>query len=109
MADIKFSGDERETVIERLETLKNIKLKPVRRYKKFLKGSDGLYYCIVGGSGDWHAIPKEVMEQEKKGQASVYLVIARWLKKNRDLRWLAEAVVRIAKFVITKRKGRFSV
>ncbi len=85
MADIKFSGDEREQVIERLETLKNIKLKPVGRYKKFLKGSDGLYYCIVGGSGDWHAIPKEVMEQEKKDQASVYLVIARWLKTKIEI------------------------
>jgi len=85
MADIKFSGDEREPVIERLETLKNIKLKPVGRYKKFLKGSDGLYYCIVGGSGDWHAIPKEVMEQEKKGQASVYLVIARWLRTRIEI------------------------
>ena len=85
MSDTKFSGDEREPVIGRLETLKNIKLKPVGRYKKFLKGSDGLYYCIVGGSGDWHAIPKEVMEQEKKDQASVYLVIARWLKTKIEI------------------------
>ena len=85
MADIKFSDDERKQVIERLKTLKNIKLNPVGRYKKFLKGSDGLYYCIVGGSGDWHAIPKEVMEQEKKDQASVYLVIARWLKTRIEI------------------------
>ena len=85
MADIKFSGDEREPVIERLETLKNIKLKPVGKHKKFLKGSDGLYYCIVGGRDDWHAIPKEVMEQEKKDQASVYLVIARWLRTKIEI------------------------
>ncbi len=85
MADIKFSRDEREQVIEKLETLKNIKLKPVGRYKKFLKGDDGLYYCIVGGIGDWHAIPKEVMEQEKMDQASVYLVISRWLKTKIEI------------------------
>ncbi len=85
MADIKFSGDEREPVIKRLETIKMIKLKPVGRYKKFFKGSDELYYCIVGGSGDWHAIPREVMEQEQKNQASVYLVIARWLKIKIEL------------------------
>jgi len=85
MADIKFSDDEREPVIERLETLKHIKLKPVGKYKKFLKGSDGLYYCIVGGNGDWHEIPKEVMEQEKKDQASVYLVIARWLRTKIEI------------------------
>ena len=85
MADIKFSGDEREPVIERLEILKNIKLKPIGKYKKFLKGSDGLYYCIVGGTGDWHEIPKQVMEQEKKAEASVYLVIARWLKTKIEI------------------------
>jgi len=85
MADIKFGDDERDRVVERLEQLKNIKLKPVGNKKKFLKGSDGLYYCIVGGSGDWHAIPKEVMEQEKKDYASVYLVIARWLKTQIEI------------------------
>jgi len=81
----KFSDYERKAVIERLETLKNIKLKPVGKSKVFHKGSDGLYYCIVGGRGDWHAIPKAVMEQEKKGQASVYLVIARWLRTKIEI------------------------
>jgi hypothetical protein len=85
MADIKFSGDERDPVIERLETLKNIKLKPVGRSKKFLKGSDELYYCIVGGTGDWHAILKEVMHEEERDKASVYLVIARWLRTKIEI------------------------
>jgi hypothetical protein len=60
-------------------------LKSAGKDKKLLKGSDGLYYCIVGGSGDWHEIPKEVMEQEKKRQASVYLVIARWLRTKIEI------------------------
>lgn len=81
----KFSNDEREPVIERLETLNNIKLKPIGKSKVFHKGSDGLYYCIVGGRGDWHAIPKEVMEQEKKDSSSVYLVIARWLRTKIEI------------------------
>ena len=54
MADIKFGDDERKQVIARLEALKNIKLLPVGNSKKFLKGSDGSHYCIVGGTGDWH-------------------------------------------------------
>jgi hypothetical protein len=81
----KFSDDERKPVIERLEKLKNIKLKPVGKSKVFHKGNDELYYCIVGGRGDWHEIPKEVMEQEKKDQASVYLVIARWLRTKIEI------------------------
>jgi hypothetical protein len=83
--EIKFSDDERERVIERLEQLKTIKLKPVGNKKKFLEGSDGLYYCIVGGSGDWHAIPKEIMEQEQRTSASVSLVIARWLETKIEI------------------------
>lgn len=85
MPDAKFGDDEREPVIERIETLKNIKLKPVGTKKIFLKGSDGLYYCVIGGRGDWHAIPKEVMDQEKKERGSVYLVIARWLRTRIEI------------------------
>lgn len=80
MAYIKFGDHERHGVILRLEAWKRIKLTPVRNYKKFLKGSDGSYYCIVGGSGDWHGIPKEVMEHGKKDSSNFYLVIARLLK-----------------------------
>ena len=80
MADMKFGNDERKQVIVRLEALKNIKLLPVGNSKKFLKGSDGSHYCIVGGTGDWHGIPKEVLEQGNKDSANFYLVIARWLK-----------------------------
>ena len=101
MADAKFNDDEREPVIERIETVKNIKLKPVGRKKIFLKGSDGLYYCVVGGRGDWHAIPKEVMDQEKKDRGSVHLVIARWLRTNkRDLRGVTETIIRFERVVV---------
>lgn len=85
MTNVKFSADERGPVIKRLETLRNIKLSAVGRSKKFLKGTDGLHYCIVGGTGDWHAIPKEVMDQENKNQSTVYLVIARWLKTKIEI------------------------
>jgi hypothetical protein len=75
----KFSDDERQPVIEKLETLKNIKLKPVGKSKVFHKANDDTYYCIVGAREDWYGIPKEVMDQENKEPESVYLVIARWL------------------------------
>jgi hypothetical protein len=83
--DIKFSDDERDPVVQRIETLKDIKLKPVGSRRKFFKGSDELYYCIIGGKGDWHAIPEDVMAQEKTTSASVYLVIARWLKNRMEV------------------------
>ena len=85
MADAKFNDDEREPVIRRIEALKNIKLTPVGTRKIFLKGSDDLYYCVVGGRGDWHAIPKQVMDQEQKDRGSVHLVIARWLRTKIEI------------------------
>jgi hypothetical protein len=84
MTRLKFSDDERAAVIERIETLKNFKLKPVGSKRKFFKGSDGLHYCIVGGRGDWHAIPEEVMVEEKT-TATVHLIIARWLKNRIEI------------------------
>lgn len=84
-AVIKFSDDERDPVVQRMETLKTIKLTLVGRKRKFFKGSDESYYCIVGGRGDWHAIPEEVMAQENTTGASVYLVIARWLKNRIEI------------------------
>jgi hypothetical protein len=44
-----------------------------------------LYYCIVGGRGDWHGIPEKVMAQENTTGASVYLAIARWLKNRIEI------------------------
>ena len=80
MTTTKFGDDERRAVIERIENQKHITLKAVGQKRIFLRGSDGLYYCIIGGRGDWHAIPKEVIAQERHSSGSVCLVIARWLK-----------------------------
>ncbi len=85
MIDTKFGDHERDRVIERVETLKNTKLTPVPNYKKFLKGSDESYYCIVGGSGDWHAIPKQVMEQAERNYSKFSLVIARLLRTKIEI------------------------
>lgn len=82
---IKFGDDERDAVIREIERLKNSKLKPVGSKRKFFKGSDELYYCIVGGTGDWHEIPEEVMAQENITSESVHLVIARWLKNRIEI------------------------
>ena len=82
---IKFGNHERKRVFERLEKLRSVKLNPVGRSKTFLKGSDRSYYCVLGGTDDWHGIPKETMEHCKKDCANVYLVIARWLRTKIEI------------------------
>jgi len=85
MANIKFGDPERLRVIETIQELKNIKLKQIGNHKKFLRGSDEAYYCIVGGTADWHGIPKDVMVHAIKDSSNFYLVIARLLKTKIEL------------------------
>ncbi len=85
MVTIKFGDTERLRVIETIEKLKNIKLSQIGSYKKFLRGSDGAYYCIVGGTADWHGIPKEVMDHGIKDCSNFYLAVARLLRTKIEL------------------------
>lgn len=85
MGTLKFGDRERTRVIDAIEKLKNIKLQQIGNYKKFLKDSDGAYYCIVGGTADWHGIPKEVMDYAKKDCSNFYLAVARLLKTRIEL------------------------
>ena len=85
MPNIKFGDRERRHVIEVIEKLKEIKLIQIANYKKFLQGTDGAYYCIVGGTGDWHGIPNEVMTSAIKDYSNFYLAIARLLKTKIEL------------------------
>ncbi len=82
---IKFGDVERENIISYLESLLKIKLKPVGNRKKFCNGSNGNYYCIVGGTGDSHSIPKEVMDVCIQYTDKSYLIVARLLKTKMDL------------------------
>jgi hypothetical protein len=85
MSTIKFGDPERTRIIEAIEKLKSIQLQQIGSYKKFLQGSDGAYYCIVGGTADWHGIPKEVFAYASKDCSNFYLAVARLLKNRIEL------------------------
>ena len=72
----KFGDTERRRVIEELEKLFSMKLTPIKSYKKYLSGTDGKKYCIVGGYEEWHGVPDEVIVQDQAGIAKTVLVVA---------------------------------
>lgn len=82
---IKFGDVEREKIISYLKSSLNIKLEPVGNRKKFCIGSNGNYYCIVGGTGDSHSIPKDVMNVCIQYADKSYLILARLLRTKMDL------------------------
>ncbi|MDP3030278.1 MAG: hypothetical protein Q8O04_12485 [Deltaproteobacteria bacterium] len=72
---IKFDNIDRLHVIKAIETEFGSKLSKVGRRHIFLKNTDNIYFVILGGYGDWHAIPDDVIEQIEKTEEK-QLVIA---------------------------------
>jgi hypothetical protein len=81
---IKFGEQERQEVIDELESHYNIKLTP-RKKRKFFAGSDGRYFYILGGAEDWHGISTEVVTFCKQALDKSYIVIARLLSNRIEL------------------------
>lgn len=80
----RFGDAERSRAVYELEKALNVKLIPIRPYKKWLRDNDGNRYCLVGGYGDWHGIPSEVLSpQQERGKTQ--LVVVRMLKDKAEL------------------------
>jgi len=81
----KFSETDRRRVIKHLEEFLNIKLTPIGRSRKYLSGSDGRKYCILGGYGEWHGVPSEILTQDHAGAARTNIIVARLLTDRIEL------------------------
>lgn len=77
----KFDDTDRRKVILELEKHFNIKLKPIGKFKKFFQANDGYKYCVLGGWGAWHGIPKSIINQNDAEIQSTKLIFA---KKSLD-------------------------
>lgn len=85
MADQKFDDKDRKKVIQEIEQSLGIRLKRIGNFKKYLNGSDGNKYCVVGGYGGWHGLPGKVLEPISSREADRILVVARILKDRVEL------------------------
>lgn len=77
MGTKKFSSADRKEVIRFLENTWEIQLTKIgTRQQKYLKDETGTRYCLFGGYGSWHGIPRKIVEAEREKQDDSVFVIA---------------------------------
>lgn len=74
---MKFDQADRRAVIRALESHLGVQLSPVGRRRKWLRDNDGRSYWVLGGYGEWHGIPEEMIDEEVKNPTTGMLVIAK--------------------------------
>lgn len=77
MNDQKFDERDRQSVVDELERKLDIKLHTVGRYRKLFSDRASNYYCVVGGTGLWHGIPKKMLSLIEQNGNENYLVVAK--------------------------------
>lgn len=66
MAEVKFDELDRDRVIDAVEKHYGVQLDKVSPFRKWLRDASGGNWWVLGGVGDWHGIPKEMMADEAK-------------------------------------------
>ena len=73
----KFTTQDRQLVVKELERIQKAKLEPFPVSRKLFSDTNGKFYCIFGGTGDWHGVPAPLMAQIERNAAKTLLVIAK--------------------------------
>jgi hypothetical protein len=81
----KFVSTDRELVISELERIQQTKLSPVLLSRKLYVDTKGMSYFILGGTGDWHGISRNVIKELKTYSREGAFVIAKKYKSKIDL------------------------
>lgn len=76
MSSDKFDETDRRAVVSALEKQLNVRLKRVGNRRKWFRDEAGRNYWVLGGYGEWHGIPEEMMQDEVGASTSGLLVIA---------------------------------
>lgn len=85
MQSRKFDKIDRKRVIRALEDHYKIKLSEVGRRLKWLQDEEKRNYWVIGGYGEWHGIPEEMMNAEIDSPTEGILVIAARRKASMDI------------------------
>lgn len=76
MTLMKFDETDRRAVIDALTRYLDLHLESVGRRRKWLRDNAGRSYWVLGGYGEWHGIPKEMMDAEISSPSDGFIVIA---------------------------------
>src|SRR5262245_24920143 len=81
----KFLPKDQEAVVGQISRIQRTTLKPVPPSRKFFVDTDGKFYCVFGGTGDWHGISGNLMNHLRSHQTNTLLVIAKKYRTRIDI------------------------
>lgn len=81
MTSVRFDEIDRRAVIDSLSRQLGVRLTVVGRRRKWLKDEFQRHYWVIGGYGEWHGIPAEMMDAEVASPSGGILAIAMRLRQ----------------------------
>lgn len=85
MSETKFDNIDRKRAIRTVEDYFGVKLSKVGRRLKWLQDEAGRNFWILGGYGEWHGIPEEMMDAEISAPTEGILVVAVRKKNSMEI------------------------
>lgn len=76
MKQVKFDETDRRAVIDELGKRLCVRLQPVPRRRKWLRDELGRNHWVLGGYGEWHGIPNDMMDAEVASGTGGFIVVA---------------------------------
>jgi hypothetical protein len=83
----KFDNIDRKKVVDIISTYLGSPLSKIGKRHIYMKDESNMRYVIIGGTGNWHGIPIEVIEDIKKYNSDAYLVIAIKIHDSLSIFW----------------------
>jgi hypothetical protein len=84
---IKFDNTDRRHVIDLLSEHVSSRLSRAENRHIYLKDNSGNRYVVLGGTGDWHGIPDDVIEDIEQNHLDSKLVVAIKNQKSLKIYW----------------------
>jgi len=76
MSSDKFDETDRRAVVSAVEKRLRVRLMRVGRRRKWFQDEVGRNYWILGGYGEWHGIPEDMMQNEIDASVSGFIAVA---------------------------------
>lgn len=81
----KFTNEDRNLVLSRIEDVQQTKLTVIKPSKKLYKDSNGMLYLISGGTEDWHGINKNIVNKLLENQKEGVFIVAKKFKSRIEI------------------------
>jgi len=85
MANEKFTTEDRKVVVAELEAIQKTKLMPVNSSRRLFTDERGMLYLFFGGTGDWHGMRPNTVNELRNYNKEGALIIAKKYRSKIDI------------------------